>query len=46
MRVYRECDIDLKPGERVVSITTFRDYVLIVTDRGTIYKLYPEGPAG
>jgi len=30
---------DLKPDEVVVSATTLRDVVIIVTDRGTVYQI-------
>lgn len=44
MTVHRMFDIELKPGEFVVSATAFRDYLIVVTDRGTVYKVVYEGP--
>jgi len=29
----------LPPGERVVSMATYRDFVLVITDSGSLYKL-------
>ncbi len=34
--------VSLRPGEVIVSMTNFRDYILIITDRGTIYKIIHE----
>lgn len=31
--------LKLKIGEIVVAATYFRDYVLVITDRGTVYKM-------
>ena len=31
--------IPLEHGDRVVAVTNFRDYVLVVTERGVIFKL-------
>jgi len=34
--------IDLEVGERVVAATTFRDYVLVITDYGNMYRITSE----
>lgn len=39
MNIKKLLEITLEPGETAVSITTFRDYVLVVTDKGTIYQI-------
>ncbi len=47
MNINRMCVIDLKPGEVVVTATTlyssnagsFQDYIIVITDRGTVYKI-------
>jgi len=31
--------IDIPPGERVVAMTTHRDFVLVITDQGTIFEI-------
>ena len=35
--------IELRVGEVVVSMTTLEDYVLVITDRGTVYKIVKDG---
>jgi hypothetical protein len=35
--------IVLQPGELIVAATAFRDYVLVITDRGTVYKITDDG---
>ena len=42
MHIELYCNIELKVGECVVSAVVFRDYIIAITDRGTIYKIYPE----
>ena len=32
----------LRPEERVVSMVSHRDYVLIVTDQGSLYRVWFE----
>lgn len=32
-------DIQIPPGESITAMTTWHDYVLIVTDRGTVFRL-------
>ncbi len=45
MEIHEFANIALRPSEIVVSAVAYRDYILVVTDRGTIYKVYPEvGP--
>lgn len=39
MQVHETLLIELKPGELVVSATYYRDSIVVVTDRGTIYKI-------
>ncbi len=31
--------IDLKPGEEVVSATYYHDSIVVVTNRGTVYRI-------
>jgi len=31
--------IDLKPGETVVAAVPHRDEIVVITDRGTVYKI-------
>ncbi len=35
-------DIELRPGDEVVSATPFRDTILIVTKQGAIYQVLRE----
>lgn len=34
--------LELSPGDLVVSITTFRDRLIVVTQRGAIYEVYTD----
>jgi hypothetical protein len=42
VKIYAECKIDLPPGELIVSATSHRDYIIVITDRGSIFKVFPE----
>lgn len=37
--VREQLKIDLQHGELVVSVTTFQDRIIVVTDRGTVYEI-------
>ena len=39
LRVERMFSIDLPPGDRVVTATQIRDYVIVVTERGDVYRI-------
>jgi hypothetical protein len=41
MTAHEMLKIPLKAAETVVSVTSHRDYIIVVTDRGTIYKIIP-----
>jgi len=40
--IHKVSNIELSPSEIVVSAISYRDYVLVITDRGTIYKITME----
>lgn len=31
--------IRIKPGEKIVSVTTYHDHLIVITDWGTIYRV-------
>jgi len=39
MEVKKSVEMVLEPGETVVAMVTFRNYVLVITDKGTIYQI-------
>ena len=38
----RISEIDVRPGDRVVAISQWRDMLVIVTERGAIFKVRGE----
>lgn len=43
MRIQKGIEkIELEAGERIVSAVFFEGYIVVITDRGTIYKVQPE----
>lgn len=39
MTIHKMVEMELKPGELIVSMVSHQYYIVIVTDRGTIYKI-------
>lgn len=39
LEVRRLLEIQLKPSERVVSVTSYMGVFIVVTDRGTVYEI-------
>ena len=39
MRIQNYMNIELAPGDEVISTTQFRDFVLVITRRGVVYKI-------
>lgn len=37
------CELPLPTGERVVGLTYFRDYLIAVTDCGTVFRISADG---
>jgi hypothetical protein len=39
LRVEKMFKIELQPGDRVVTTTQIRDYVIVVTERGDVFRI-------
>ena len=42
MRIDKLTTLDSPVADRVVAVTPYRDYLIIVTELGRIYRFYPE----
>jgi len=44
MQVRQLFQIELKAGEVIVAATAYRDYIIAISDRGTVYKIERDEP--
>ena len=44
MQVRELFQIELKASEVIVAATTYRDYIIAISNRGTVYKIEKDEP--